>query len=85
MDNSVHLFYFARLKERFGCSEETLQTSARTVGELIAELRARGGVWDTELQEGRVFRVAVNQDMADLTTVLPNVAEVAIFPPVTGG
>ena len=50
-----------------------------------AHLRARGGVWAEELGAGRAFRVAVNQSIVALDTALPDNAEVAIFPPVTGG
>ena len=35
-------------------------------------------------QAGRL-RAAVNQDMADDSTLVPERAEVAFFPPVTGG
>jgi len=42
-------------------------------------------VWAEELDGSRAFRVAVNQDIVTLDAVLPDQAEVAIFPPVTGG
>ena len=41
--------------------------------------------WAAELAEGRAYRLAVNQDMADLETALKDGDEVAVFPPVTGG
>lgn len=83
----VTLLYFARLREQFGTSSETaaLPTDVKTLGDLVAWLRARGGVWATELADGRAYRLAVNQDMADLETALKDGDEVAIFPPVTGG
>ena len=43
------------------------------------------GVWAEDLAAGRAFRVAVNQDVVALDALLPDNAEVAIFPPVTGG
>ncbi|WP_373976624.1 molybdopterin converting factor subunit 1 [Chitinibacter sp. SCUT-21] len=79
------LLYFARLRDVFGTAEEQLPDGPQTVRELIAQLIARGGVWAQELGGERVFRVAVNQDMAQLDDVIPAGAEVAIFPPVTGG
>ncbi|HSC79052.1 MAG TPA: MoaD/ThiS family protein [Chitinolyticbacter sp.] len=82
---TLHLVYFARLREAFGSAGETLATDAATAADLVAELAARGGVWLAELGGGRVFRVAINQDMAQLGDALPDGAEVAIFPPVTGG
>jgi sulfur-carrier protein len=81
----LHLLYFARLRERFGLAEETLDFDGTTGADLIAHLQARGGVWAEELDGSRAFRVAVNQDIVALDTVLPEHAEVAIFPPVTGG
>ena len=83
----ITLLYFARLREQFGTGSETAAPPAeiKTLGDLVAWLRARGGHWATELAEGRAYRLAVNQDMADLETVLNDGDEVAIFPPVTGG
>jgi sulfur-carrier protein len=81
----LHVLYFARLRERFGVAEETLDFAGTTAADLLAELQARGGVWAEELAAGRAFRVAVNQDIVALDATLPDRAEVAIFPPVTGG
>ncbi|MDF0605563.1 MoaD/ThiS family protein [Neisseriaceae bacterium TC5R-5] len=79
------LLYFARLQDAFGTAAEELESDAATVEELLIELRLRGTVWAQELAPKQIFRVAVNQEMADLTTLLANNDEVAIFPPVTGG
>ena len=81
----ARVLYFARLRERFECGEETVEFDGSTVGALVAALVARGGVWADELAEGRAFRIAVNQDLATPDTVVTDHAEVAIFPPVTGG
>jgi len=81
----LHVLYFARLRERFGLAEETLEFDGTTAADLVAYLQARGGVWAEELDGSRAFRVAVNQDIVRLDAVLPEHAEVAIFPPVTGG
>lgn len=81
----LRVLYFARLRERFGVAEETLDFAGTTAADLVAELQARGGVWAEELAAGRAFRVAVNQDIVALDAALPEHAEVAIFPPVTGG
>lgn len=81
----LRLLYFARLRERFGVGEESLAFDGTTVSDLLAVLRARGGAWAEELAPGRSFRVAVNQELATPDTPLADAAEVAIFPPVTGG
>jgi molybdopterin converting factor subunit 1 len=83
---NCRVLYFARLRERFGVADEGVQLNpAATVADLLEVLRARGGVWQQELGAGRPFRVAVNQDMAASDALIPDNAEVAIFPPVTGG
>ena len=81
----LRVLYFARLRERFGVAEETLEFAGATAADLVAALQARGGVWAEELAAGRAFRVAVNQDIVGFDAALHDRAEVAIFPPVTGG
>jgi len=81
----LRVLYFARLRERFGVAEESLEFAGVTAADLVASLQARGGVWAEELAAGRAFRVAINQDIVALDAPLPDHAEVAIFPPVTGG
>ena len=83
----VRILYFARLRELLGPSAEqvTLPAEVNTAGTLLAWLRGRGDKWAEHLAEGRAFRIAVNQDMADADTPLQDGVEVAIFPPVTGG
>jgi len=82
---TLRVLYFARLRERFGVAEEPIELAGGCVADLIALLQARGGVWAEELAAGRAFRVAVNQDIVALDAAIPDQAEVAIFPPVTGG
>ena len=83
---NVNVLYFARLREVFGVNTETLvlQEDA-SVDTLLDLLRQRGDVWADNLAPQRAFRVAVNQDVAQADTPLNDGAEVAIFPPVTGG
>ncbi|MEQ1662424.1 MAG: molybdopterin converting factor subunit 1 [Thiobacillus sp.] len=82
---TLRVLYFARLRERLGVAEETLEFAGSTVADLIAQLQVRGGVWAGELGAGQAFRVAVDQDIVSFDAVIPDAAEVAIFPPVTGG
>lgn len=83
----IHLLYFARLREVFGIAEEDLDLPADifTVAQLLALLCARGDPWQAELGADRIFRVAVDQSLVDASAQLYAGAEVAIFPPVTGG
>ena len=48
-------------------------------------LLARGAPYATCLARGRAVRMAVNQTMSDEAAALADGAEVAFFPPVTGG
>jgi molybdopterin synthase sulfur carrier subunit len=84
---TVTILYFARLKEVFGRASErvALPPAVETVGALREHLRARGGVWETELASAGPVRVAVNQEMAAPSARLRPGDEVAFFPPVTGG
>ena len=77
--------YFASIREALGTGSETVQTQAATLGELRDELLARGGTHAEALGRHRAVRTALNQVMADETSALSDGAEVAFFPPVTGG
>lgn len=77
--------YFASIREQVGKASEQLDTTAATIAALRDELIARGGAWAEALAHGRAVRVALNQVMSDEAATLPAQAEVAFFPPVTGG
>jgi len=77
--------YFASIREAVGVSSEFIETQAVTLKALRDELIARGGVHAQSLGRGRAVRVALNQVMSDEDTALVDGAEVAFFPPVTGG
>lgn len=81
---TIRVLYFARLRDALGCAEETLPLT-RDVSAVLAHLRERGGVWARELAPDRTFCIAVNHEVARLDTPLTEGAELAIFPPVTGG
>jgi molybdopterin synthase sulfur carrier subunit len=49
------------------------------------ELIARGGAYATALARGKAVRMALDQVMSDEAAALREGAEVAFFPPVTGG
>jgi sulfur-carrier protein len=77
--------YFASIRETMGQGSEPVATSAATLAALRDELIARGGAYAQALARGKTLRMALNQTMADEATVLVEGAEVAFFPPVTGG
>ena len=83
----VTVLYFAGLREALGVSRETceLPSGVATPMQVRAWLRERGGPWATALAEGRNVRVAVDQVMAAVDAPLHDGAELAFFPPVTGG
>ena len=81
----IELRYFASLREALGLGGETVQTQAATVGALRDELIARGGGYAQALARGKAVRAACNQALCDETQALHDGAEVAFFPPVTGG
>ncbi|TAN11572.1 MAG: molybdopterin converting factor subunit 1 [Burkholderiaceae bacterium] len=81
----VTVRYFASLREALGTGGEQVRTSAATLGALRAELAARGGAYAEALAPQKAVRAALNQVMADDARALVAGAEVAFFPPVTGG
>lgn len=81
----IDLRYFASIREAVGQPGESLETSAATLGALRDELIARGGAYAQALARGKAVRMALDQVMADESAALREGAEVAFFPPVTGG
>lgn len=81
----ITIKYFASIREALGTAHETHHTQAPTLGLLRDELLARGGAYAQVLARDRAVRLALNQIMADDATALTDGAEVAFFPPVTGG
>ncbi|MGH8705884.1 MAG: molybdopterin converting factor subunit 1 [Burkholderiales bacterium] len=83
----VKVLFFAGLREQLGVSGEDIELPAGigTVAGLRAHLMGRGGAWQQALAEGRLLRMAVNQDMARPAAAIKAGDEVAFFPPVTGG
>lgn len=81
----VTLRYFASIREAIGRSAERCETNAGTLGALRDELIARGGEYASSLARGKTLRMALDQVMAEESAALVDGAEIAFFPPVTGG
>ena len=82
---NIQLRYFASLREALGASERVDMPAGSTVAMLRDSLLARGGRHAELLARGRAVRCALNQALCDESAPLIDGAEVAFFPPVTGG
>jgi molybdopterin synthase sulfur carrier subunit len=83
----VKILYFAWLRQRVGCAEETVEPPAEVtnVAALVEWLKGRGPGYAAALANAAVVRVAVNQVFARADAPVRPGDEIALFPPVTGG
>lgn len=81
----ISIRYFASVREALSKSSETVVTRAETLAALRDELIARGAPYAEALARGKAVRMALDQVMSAESAVLADGAEVAFFPPVTGG
>ena len=81
----IEVLYFAWVRERIGLPREQVTTTALTVADLVAELRAREDRYDLAFSDMTALRVALDQELAEFSAPLAGVREVAFFPPMTGG
>jgi molybdopterin synthase sulfur carrier subunit len=83
----LELRFFASIRETLGVSQESIviPESVKTIADLRTFLAERGNPWAEVLAQGQTLRCALNQQMVDTSTPLKENAEVAFFPPVTGG
>ncbi|GAB1390260.1 MAG: hypothetical protein AMXMBFR78_25210 [Rubrivivax sp.] len=81
----VRVRWFASLREAFGAEEFVEMPAGATLAELRDALIARGGAYAERLARDRALRCALDQAMAEEASVIAEGAEVAFFPPVTGG
>jgi len=81
----MNVIYFAWVRERIGLPQETVETDAATVNDLIAELRLREERYAAAFEDVSALRVALDQELSDFDASLSGVREVAFFPPMTGG
>lgn len=81
----VQVRYFASLREALGAQQSLAMPAGSTVGALRDALAASSPRHAEVLARGRAVRCALSQQMCDESTALVDGAEVAFFPPVTGG
>lgn len=83
----ITMRYFASLRETLGVDTETivLEPSVRDLRELRLMLAGRGNVWSEAFAPDCALRAAINQQLVDESAMLKPGAEVAFFPPLTGG
>jgi molybdopterin converting factor subunit 1 len=81
MPRTVHIQYFAVLREQAGRTAESLSTQAATPGDLYDELRERLGLGLPR----SMLRVAVNEEFVDWERPLEDGDRVVFIPPVAGG
>lgn len=81
----VQVRYFASLREALGAGETIELSGGATVGAARDALIARSPRHAELLARGRAVRTALNQTLCDESAPVADGAEIAFFPPVTGG
>lgn len=83
--SEIRVRYFASLRESLGAGESRAWQPGLTLGALREQLLAQGEPHASALSRTRALRCALNQQIAKEDALIPEGAEVAFFPPVTGG
>ena len=78
---SIHIEYYAVLREERGMGAETVQTAAETPGALYQELADKHGFTLRADQ----LKVAVNTEIRDWESPVSDGDTVIFLPPVSGG
>jgi len=81
----IQVRYFASIREALGAGETIELPEGATVASARDALIARGTAHAGALARGRALRSALNQALCEETAPLAEGAELAFFPPVTGG
>lgn len=81
----MNVLYFAWVRERIGVPKEIVETNAKTVSELVEELRGREDRYEAAFADLSALRVAVDQELTEFDASIEGAREVAFFPPMTGG
>jgi molybdopterin synthase sulfur carrier subunit len=81
----VNIRYFASIREALGAGEQIELPAGATVADLRGLLIDRSPAHAAALAHGKALRCALNQTLCDESASMGEGAEVAFFPPVTGG
>ncbi len=81
MTRTVHVQYFAVLREQAGVGSETIVTVARTAADFYDELQGQRGL----ALPRSMLKVAVNEEFAAWDRRLEDGDRVVFIPPVAGG
>ena len=81
----VNVRYFASIREALGPMESVEMPAGASVAALRQFLIGRSGAHAEALAPGKSLRAALNQTLCEESALLEEGAEVAFFPPVTGG
>ena len=81
MRKKVTVKYYAVLRQQSGITNETIETSARTVSDLYIEVSKR---YSFQLPQ-RSMKVAVNDNFAPWDYEMQDCDLVVFIPPVAGG
>lgn len=81
----VTVRYFAALREALGSGETVEIEPGDTVGTVRDALLTRSPAHAQVLARGKALRSALNQTLCDESAAVGEGAELAFFPPVTGG
>jgi len=79
-NKTIHIEYFAILREHAGVDRESVQTKASTAEGLFSELAARYA-----FPQLSTLKVAINDEFSEWTTPLQDGDSVVFIPPVAGG
>ncbi|MBK8373934.1 MoaD/ThiS family protein [Sphingorhabdus sp.] len=83
----LRVVYFASVREALGCDGEDhlVPETVSTIGDFIDHLCDIAPCYHSAFADRSKLRFALDAHMAKADAVLGDAAELAVFPPVTGG
>jgi molybdopterin synthase sulfur carrier subunit len=83
----VKVRYFAWVRERVGKAEEEIDPppAVATIGELVSWLARKGEGYAYAFENPKVIRAAIDKSHVRADARIAGAAEIAFFPPMTGG